>query len=91
MDDDVVGLVDVQAVVAEVAADRLYRAAVEAVERRAREDLVGQAVVRVAAQQDGDRRVRQLAHDLGEHCLADEPRRAGQQQRLSGQPLSNVS
>ena len=46
MDDDVDVAGDLQAVVAEVAADRLDGAAVEAFEGRAREHLVLQAVAR---------------------------------------------
>jgi hypothetical protein len=88
VDDDVDVVDPLEPVVAEVARDRFDRAAVEALERRAREHLVLQALLRViAAQQHRDGGVGQLADDLREHGLADEPGGTGEQQRLAGETV----
>ena len=91
VDDDVDVAGQVEVVVAEVAADGLDVGAVEALERGGGEDLVLEPVVGVAAQQDRDRRLGQLADDLGQHGLADEPGGAGQQQRFPASRSRNVS
>ena len=87
VDDDVDVAHALEPVVAEVAADGLDVAAVEALERLARQDLVAQAAFGVAAQQHGHAGVRKLAHDLREQCLAEETRGTREQQRLAGEPL----
>ena len=87
VDDDVDPAADVQALTAEVAADGLHAAAVQSLARTAVEDLVLEALLRVAAQQQRDLRVRQLPQDLAEHGFSEESRGPGEQDGLAGQLL----
>ena len=65
----------------------LHAAAVEALAGTAVEDLVLEALLRVAAQQQRDLRVRQLPQDLAEHGFSEESRGPGEQDGLAGELL----
>ena len=87
VDDDVDAGRELEALVAEVAADDADPAAVEPFAGAARQNLVVETLLGVAAQQQHDLGVGQLPQDLTEHGFSEESRGPGEQDGLAGQLL----
>jgi hypothetical protein len=85
VDDRVDAAGDRQVIVGDVAADHADVGRVETLAGCAREHLLAQALLGVAAEQENHLQVGQLSQDLAEHGLPQEPGGAGEKDRLAGE------